>query len=379
MTLMLTMLPIDSVVAAEDNLRRRTGDVRDLAASITAVGIVEPLLVSPIADDRYVIVAGHRRHAAAVKAGLAEVPCTVRQLTDAERVEIMLVENLQRSDLTPIEEASGYFRLVEHGMTQKELARRIGRSARHVATRLALLELPKNVQDELHSGAMTVADGQALLAFRNQPEVIERLLADEWSRRDIERAVLREQHRQEAAKANAERRAADETKRATEADRTSGNSGNAEPAIERGNDEPAPQRQDPMAEERARAKARNQASKTRIEFTRALIERRVPKGDAIALIAVQVLADLSAAHARIACAMLGIEPIEGRFGPDHRGAIEAHAVSGATARDRALLAAALAIGEESAKCNATSPTAQRHVEFLATYGFDQPDTTTERR
>ncbi|MGD9753193.1 MAG: ParB/RepB/Spo0J family partition protein [Acidimicrobiia bacterium] len=379
MTLMLTMLPIDSVVAAEDNLRRRTGDVRDLAASITAVGIVEPLLVSPIAEGRYVIVAGHRRHAAAVKAGLGEVPCTVRQLSDAERVEIMLVENLQRSDLTPIEEASGYFRLVEHGMTQRELARRIGRSARHVAARLALLELPTVVQDELHSGAMTVADGQALLVFRSQPEVIERLLADEWSRREIERAVLRERHRQAAAKANAERRAAVEAQRAAEPDDTSDESGDPEPAIAAGTQEPAQRKQDPMAEERARAKARNQASKARIEFTRTLIERRVPKGDAIALIAVQVLADLSAAHARIACAMLGIEPIEGRFGPDHRGAIEAHAASGATARDRALLAAALAIGEESTKCNATSATAQRHVEFLATYGLDQPDTTAERR
>lgn len=378
MTLMLTMLPIASVVAAEDNLRRRTGDVRDLAASITAVGIVEPLLVSPIAQDRYVIVAGHRRHAAAVKAGLAEVPCTVRQLSDAERVEIMLVENLQRSDLTPIEEASGYFRLVEHGMTQKELARRIGRSARHVAARLALLELPRVVQDEIHSGAMSVADGQALLAFRREPEVIERLLADEWNRRDIERAVLREQHRQEAAKANAERRAVAEAQRAAEPDDTSNGSDDPIPATGAGTQEPARQRQDPMGEERARAKARNQASKARIEFTRALIERRVPKGDASALIATQVLADLSAAHARIACAMLGIEPIEGRFGPDHRGAIEAHAVSGATARDRALLAAALAIGEESAKCNARSPMAQRHVEFLATYGFDQPDDADER-
>ena len=209
--------------------------------------------------------------------------------------------------------------------------------------------------------------------------MIERLLADEWSRRDIERAVLREQHRQEAAKANAERRAVDETKRATDVDRGSSESGETAPATEHSNDGPAPQRPDPMAEERARAKARNQASKARIEFTRTLIERRVPKADATALIATQVLTDISAAHARIACAMLGIEPIERRFGPDHRGAIEAHAASGAIARDRALLAAALAIGEESAKCNPTSPTAQRHVEFLATYGFDLSDDTDERR
>src|SRR5258708_44491 len=105
----------------------------------------------------------------------------------------MLVENLQRSDLSAIEEASGYFRLVEFGMTQRELGRRIGRSARHVAGRLALFELPKMVQNELHAGTITVSDGQSLLALRDQPEIIERLLADEWSRRDIERAVFREQ------------------------------------------------------------------------------------------------------------------------------------------------------------------------------------------
>lgn len=366
---MLTMLPIDSVVPADDNLRRRISDVRDLAASITTVGIVEPLLVSPIAEDRYVIVAGHRRHAAAVKAGLAEVPCTVRQLTDAERVEIMLVENLQRSDLTPIEEASGYFRLVEHGMTQKELARRIGRSARHVASRLALLELPKAVQEELHDGVMTVAEGQALLVFRSQPEVIEQLLADEWSRRDIERAVLREQHRQAVAKTNAERLAAQKAREAAAATRDHSAVGEAPPEQDAG----VAERNDPIAVERARAKARSRAGKARVDFARALLDRKVPKGDAVGLIAAQVLADLSATHAKLACGLLGIEPVEGRFGPDHRAAVESYAATTPGSRDRALLAAALAIGEESTRYGGTSTTAQRHIEFLSTFGFDQHD------
>ncbi|MGE3357341.1 MAG: ParB/RepB/Spo0J family partition protein [Acidimicrobiia bacterium] len=90
------MLAIGSLVPAADNVRRRVGDVRELAASVASVGIVEPLLVSPLDAERHVIVAGHRRHAAAVRAGLAEVPCTVRELSEGERVEIMLIENLQQ-------------------------------------------------------------------------------------------------------------------------------------------------------------------------------------------------------------------------------------------------------------------------------------------
>ena len=365
---MLTMLPIDSIVPAGDNLRRRIGDVRDLAASITAVGLVEPLLVSPVDGDRYVIVAGHRRHAAAQKAGMTEVPCTIRTLTDAERVEIMLVENLQRSDLTAIEEASGYFRLVEHGMTHKELARRIGRSARHVAGRLALLELPRSVQDELHSGAMTVSDGQALLTFRDQPEIIERLLANEWNRRDIERAVLRERHRIDAAKANAER-ATTPTAERDVGDMTvdDGPGDDEQPDSRR---DKWPGRPDPQATERAKAKARTAASSSRIEFARALVGRKLPKADVWSLAAAQMLGDLSASHAKLACRVLGVEPLEGRFAPDYRAAIEAHAAACTAERDRALLAAAIAIGEESARYASTADAAKRHLDFLATFGFE---------
>ena len=373
---MLTMLRIDSIVPAEDNLRRRIGDVRDLAASIAAVGIVEPLLVSPVDDDRYVIVAGHRRHAAAQKAGMTEVPCTIRTLTDVARVEIMLVENLQRADLTAIEEASGYFRLVEHGMTQKELARRIGRSARHVASRLALLELPRNVQDELQSGAMTVSDGQALLTFRDQPEIIERLVADEWTRRDIERAVLREQHRIDAAKVNAERRTDTNPKAEIVDDDTPAGGVHGQQATSR---DKGVERLDPQADERAKAKARTAASNSRIEFARALVGRKLPKADLWSLVAAQVVGDLSAAHAKLICRILGIEPIEGRFAPDHRAAVEAHAAASIADRDRALLAAAIAIGEENTRYASTTGAAKRHLEFLATYGFDtEADDPTDR-
>lgn len=96
-------LPTEAVRPAEDNLRRRVGDVSDIVASIPTHGIIEPLVVAPQADGTYLIVAGHRRHAAAVKAGLDSVPCVVRSMSDDERVLAALIENGLRHDLRPTE------------------------------------------------------------------------------------------------------------------------------------------------------------------------------------------------------------------------------------------------------------------------------------
>jgi ParB/RepB/Spo0J family partition protein len=294
-----------------------------LTASVAAVGVVEPLVVSPATDDSYVIVAGHRRYAAAKAAGLAKVPCTIRTLSDAERIEIMLVENLQRSDLSPIEEASGYFKLVEHGLSQRDMARRIGRSVKHVASRLALLELPKHARDELQAGTLTVRDGQSLLELRERPELIDRILSDELTRHNVERAVLREQHQIETADATSQR----------------DNEGSRD------------RRSDPHAEECTRARARASEKTARVAFAQGLIARRLPKADAHALVASQILADLSAAHAKTACRILEIEALEGQWGPDYRGAVAAFAALSTTNRERALLAGALAIGEEAVHHN----------------------------
>lgn len=187
-------VPIEQLVPAEDNLRGHVGDVRELARSIAGVGVIEPLLVTPTAGEpvRYTIVAGHRRHAAATKAGVATLPCIVREMTDAERIEVMLVENLQRSDGIPVlAEASGYFRLVgEHGYTIRRLARQVGRSERHVRARLSLLELPPAAQEALERNEMSVGQADALLVAKDRPGVIEAVLAEpDWRRRDMERAV----------------------------------------------------------------------------------------------------------------------------------------------------------------------------------------------
>ena len=131
-------LPIELIRPAEDNLRRKVGDVSDIVASIPAHGIIEPLVVTPEDDGTYLIVAGHRRHAAGQKAGLTTLPCMVREMSDEERVLAALVENGLRNDLLPTEEASGYFRLVEAGWSLKRLAEATGRSAKHVSVRLGL-------------------------------------------------------------------------------------------------------------------------------------------------------------------------------------------------------------------------------------------------
>lgn len=120
--------------------------VEDLADSIRSQGILQPLLITP--DG--VVVAGHRRRLAAIKAGLTEVPVLMRQLTEAEQLEIMLVENIQREDLSPVQEAKAYRRLIDSGMTQADCARRVGVNHVRVQARLKLLELDDEVLERFH-------------------------------------------------------------------------------------------------------------------------------------------------------------------------------------------------------------------------------------
>lgn len=179
----LRMIRVDHIRPAPDNLRADVGDVRELAASIKAVGVLEPLIVSwtppngdahasPLPDDRFVLVVGHRRLAATKLAGNGLVPAIIRQLSERERVESMLIENLQREDLLPLEEAEAYRRLVGLGLSQRELATRVGRSQAHVSKRLSLLELPAEAKAAIIAGALPLADALELVAFAAEPAVI---------------------------------------------------------------------------------------------------------------------------------------------------------------------------------------------------------------
>jgi ParB/RepB/Spo0J family partition protein len=166
----LEQLPLAKLKPSPHNPRRDVGDVGELAASIKTVGILEPLLAVQ-ENGHYTLVAGARRLAAAKQAGLAAAPVIVRELDEQERLAAMLIENLHRADLQPLEEAAGYKRLVdEFGLTQRELAAKVGRSQGHVSKRLALLELPKEAVQAVDSGGIKLEEALELTKLRDDPK-----------------------------------------------------------------------------------------------------------------------------------------------------------------------------------------------------------------
>jgi ParB/RepB/Spo0J family partition protein len=154
-------LAIELIDETADNLRRDIGDVSALAQSIRAQGILQPLLVSPN-GDRYQVVAGSRRLAAAKHLGLPVVPVVIREMSPHDRLVAMLVENLQRGDLSPIEEAEGYARLLvtDQRLTQRKLAAMVGVAQSTISKRVTLLDLPVALRTAIHDGRLplTVAE-----------------------------------------------------------------------------------------------------------------------------------------------------------------------------------------------------------------------------
>jgi ParB family chromosome partitioning protein len=164
-----------------------------LAASIEASGVVQPLLVRPLADGSYELVAGERRWRAAQQAGLEKIPAVVRDQAEPERLQAALIENMVREDLNPVEEAKACAALVEDlGLTKEELARRVGRSRPAVSNLIRLLELPDEALDMLQSGELSEGHGRALLGA-NGNDVRRRLarevVAGGWSVRETENRV----------------------------------------------------------------------------------------------------------------------------------------------------------------------------------------------
>jgi len=164
-----------------------------LAASIEASGVVQPLLVHPLPDGSYELVAGERRWRAAQQAGLDKIPAVVRDQAEAERLQAALIENMVREDLNPVEEAKGCAALVEElGLTKEELARRVGRSRPAVSNLIRLLELPDEALGLLESGDLSEGHGKALLGVPGN-DVRRRLARDAarggWSVRETEERV----------------------------------------------------------------------------------------------------------------------------------------------------------------------------------------------
>jgi ParB family transcriptional regulator, chromosome partitioning protein len=146
--------------------------LRELAASVAATGVVQPILVRPLGDSRFQLIAGERRWLASKMAGKATVPAVLRQVSDEQAMEITIVENLQRTDLNPMEQARAYDRLAhQFKMTQEQMAQRTGKDRASVANFLRLLRLPPEVQQKVEAGEHTFGHARALLSLES-PEAI---------------------------------------------------------------------------------------------------------------------------------------------------------------------------------------------------------------
>lgn len=168
-----------------------------LADSIREHGILQPILVRPISTGGYQIVAGERRWRAARMLGLEEIPVSIRELSDSEAMQIAIIENLQRENLNPIEEAAGYSELIEKfGMTQDKVAKMVGRSRSAIANAVRLLTLPDRIVKMLENGELSAGHGRALLGFQNEELMIATAVkASEGSLtvRQVERAAQKSQ------------------------------------------------------------------------------------------------------------------------------------------------------------------------------------------
>ncbi len=149
-------------------------EIQALADSILEHGVIQPIIVRPLPDERYQIVAGERRWRACKMAGLTEIPIIVRELTDADTAKIALIENIQRSDLNPVEEAAAYKQLIDQfGMTQDEVAKMVGKSRSVIANSVRLLNLPDEIQDMLKNDRLSVGHAKALVGVDDIDFMIE--------------------------------------------------------------------------------------------------------------------------------------------------------------------------------------------------------------
>lgn len=189
-------VPIDSLKASKANPRRAfdEAELDELAQSIRERGLIQPLLVRPIKNDGYEIVAGERRWRAAQRANLHDVPVIIRQLTDQESLELAIIENVQRSDLNPIEEALGYRQLIQKfDHRQEDLAGIVGKSRSHLANMMRLLKLPKPVQEMVVDGRLSSGHARALIGRTDAVALAERIIAEGLTVRDVERLVQSEE------------------------------------------------------------------------------------------------------------------------------------------------------------------------------------------
>lgn len=189
-------LPVVTIYPNPDQPRREFNEtaLEELAASIKEHGVLLPLIVTAEADGRYMIIAGERRWRAAQKAGIQNVPVVIRSMSNQHKLEVALIENLQREDLNVLEMATAFFKLHEQfNLTYEQVGQRVGRSLSSVSNILRLLSLPKDAKQALVEGKITEGHGRQILAIKEpevQAELLRLIVAGGWSVRKTEQFVI---------------------------------------------------------------------------------------------------------------------------------------------------------------------------------------------
>lgn len=189
------MVPIEHIIRNPRNPRRNfdAADLEDLSRSIRSHGVVQPVVVRRAGADRYEIIAGERRWRASQMAGLVEIPVILRDVDDKTALEIAIVENVQRTDLNPLEEAQGYEQLMaQYAYTQNDLGEVIGKSRSHVANSLRLLKLPKDVHMMLAEGLLSAGHARAVVSTSDPVLLAKRIVEGGLSVRDAERLAQKD-------------------------------------------------------------------------------------------------------------------------------------------------------------------------------------------
>ena len=175
----LRHMPIELIHASPNNPRKHfpDGDLDELAHSIKAKGLLQPIVVRPRDGGEYEIVAGERRWRASQRAGIHDVPVLIREVSEGEALEIALIENIQRSDLNPLEEARAYGLLLEQfSYTQQQLAESVGKSRSHISNTLRLLTLPDSVRQQIETGQLSAGHARALVATDSPAKLAEQII-----------------------------------------------------------------------------------------------------------------------------------------------------------------------------------------------------------
>ena len=406
-------LPLDAIVPDPGN-RKVVLDAQ-FVGSIRTHGVIQPLLVSPHPDKegRYHLVAGHRRLGAARKVGLETVPALVRNLSEQEKLELALVDNLQREDLAPLDQALAMARLIELGLSASGLAKRIGRSAGYVRDRLKLLELPGSARRLVNEDGITIEQGLELVRLVDHPEALEATLAQVGDHHgNIEWLVDSALRRIDADSKVAEARTKAERKglRIVEHEGYQPK-GYAELASYGGLDiDPKAHAKEPChavvisardgaltpvctdrkrhsrkgastiksatkagADDAARAEAaaKREASEHRREFIAAMLSRRPSKADVLAVVLPNYLDDANSIEQAAVAKLLGLEPVPEAGSHDRWGdALRDYTAASETNSLRACLAFSLVQGEDAVAGGWAYERGLRHREFLAAKGYE---------